>query len=321
MSPVPGTPYWLRLERLEPGRLHSYRYLVDGDWSAPADIAGYTELSYELPDVPRGTLSEGRTVSSRIYSGAVTRYWLYANHGIDEARGAPVMVWHDGQRRVGDLFAYRMQIVTDNLVFRGSIPPMVHVLVSASVDRDGASLRGLQYGTVSSRYGRLLVEELLPDASRAVKLRSDGYSRGSAGTSAGGSCAFKLAWFEPNEFSRAQSAVGALVGYAPLVRGGPHRNIRVWLCGGRNDHERETSSNPLNNLDLANALKLNGYDFHLSFGEGHHHPAQAALDLPRSLAWLWRDYDPDRTQQVFEQEPSERTQPPFRVSVANRAAT
>jgi enterochelin esterase family protein len=92
------------------------------------------------------------------------------------------------------------------------------------------------------------------------------------------------------------------------------------MSGGTNDHELARGSWPLSNIELANALKLNGYDFHFRFGAGHHGVAQAALDLPESLAWLWRDYDPDRTEQTFEQEPSEREKPPFRVRIANRDA-
>src|SRR5439155_20469090 len=121
-------------ETLEQGRLHSFRYLLDGECSGTHDVAGYNPLSYELPDVRGGTISERRSVASEIYPGATTPYSLYVNHGIDEVRGAPVMVWHDGRRRLEppDAISYRMQIVTDNLVQLGLIPPMVHVLVSPS---------------------------------------------------------------------------------------------------------------------------------------------------------------------------------------------
>jgi len=90
--------------------------------------------------------------------------------------------------------------------------------------------------------------------------------------------------------------------------GGPGHD--VWMAG----------SWPLNNIMLANALKGAGYDFHFRYGDGYHGGGQGALDLPESLAWLWRDYDPDRSEQSFEQEPSERDQPTFRVSIANRDA-
>jgi enterochelin esterase family protein len=100
------------------------------------------------------------------------------------------------------------------------------------------------------------------------------------------------------------------------------------MSGGANDLEVGpdgrpdlfiAGSWPLNNIQLANALKLSGYDFHFRFGDGYHSIGQAALDLPEALAWLWRDYDPDRTEEVFQQETSEREKPVFRVKVANRA--
>ena len=349
MTPVPGTPYWFTLETLEHGRLHGVRYAV-GAWSREGDVIGYNPHSYELPDVRRGTISEERTVSSRIYPGATTSYWMYVNHGIDEVRGAPVMVWHDGRRRLEpmDLVSLRMQIVTDNLVQLGLIPPMVHLLVPPSsggedlptgFDSEVSSsaprtMRTLQYCTVSDRYGRHLLEEVLPDAEKTVKLRSDGYSRATFGQSDGGHCAFKLVWLQPDEFSRAHSAVGSFGAktwdpeqgadggfiFTHLVRREQRRNIRVWLSAGMNDNELARAGWVLPNIELANALKLNGYDFHLRFGEGLHGPAQSALDLPESLPWLWRDYDPDRTEQIFEQEASEREQPPFRVRIVNRDA-
>ena len=49
-------------------------------------------------------------------------------------------------------------------------------------------------------------EEVLPHAGTLVKLRSDGYSRGSAGISGGATCAFTLGWFH-----RFQRLTGDLV--------------------------------------------------------------------------------------------------------------
>src|SRR5258708_35763725 len=112
-----------------------------------------------------------------------------------------------------------------------------------------------------------------------------------------------------------------------LVRREPRRNIRVWMSGGANDLEISPNGRhdlfiagswPLNNLQLANALKLSGYDFHFRFGDGYHSAAQAALDLPESLTWLWRDYDPDRNRERFDQDDAEREKPVFRVRIANR---
>jgi hypothetical protein len=71
---------------------------------------------------------------------------------------------------------------------------------------------------------------------------------------------------------------------------------------------------------LANSLKLRGYDFYFRFGEGMHANAQAALDLPDSLIWLWREYDPAKTEQTYEMEPNEREKPLYGVRIANRDA-
>ena len=48
--------------------------------------------------------------------------------------------------------------------------------------------------------------------------------------------------------------------------------------------------------------------------------AQAALDLPESLAWLWRDYDPAKTEQTYEQDPDEKDKPLYRIRIADRDA-
>jgi hypothetical protein len=44
------------------------------------------------------------------------------------------------------------------------------------------------------------------------------------------------------------------------------------------------------------------------------------MDLPESLSWLWRGYDPDKTAEVYQQEEIERAKPIFRVQIANRDA-
>jgi enterochelin esterase family protein len=86
------------------------------------------------------------------------------------------------------------------------------------------------------------------------------------------------------------------------------------------DLENQFGSWPAQAVQFANSLKLKGYDFHFRFGETAHNSAQAALDLPESLTWLWRDYDPARTEQVYEQDPAERDKPPFRFKIVNRDA-
>jgi enterochelin esterase-like enzyme len=347
MTAVAGTPYWVALDTIQAGRTHSYRYRNDEGEIAAGDVAGYNAGSYDRPDGRRGTMSSRLTIQSDVYPGAMTQLRVYANPGVDADRAAPVMVWHDGHGCVGaaDLVGHRLQIVSDNLVERRLIPPMVHVLVSPSTPSEAvpwsrpgqtqaSAMRSLQYDTVSDRYGRHIVDEILPRVQEIYKLRDDAYSRGAAGLSSGGISAFKLAWFHPEHFSRVHSTIGSFTAlqwhpeqdleggyvFSHLVLTQERKNIRVWMSDGTNDIESGFGSWPLNNIQLANALKRRGYDFHFRFGGAAHNTAQGGLDLPESLAWLWRDYDPDRTVQSYEQEPEEAAQPPFRVTVANRDA-
>jgi len=92
------------------------------------------------------------------------------------------------------------------------------------------------------------------------------------------------------------------------------------LSDGSDDLENTHGSWPLQNIQMANSLKLREYDFHFRFGATAHNSAQAALDLPESLTWLWRGYHPAQTSQEFQMDPAEREKPLFRVAIANRDA-
>jgi enterochelin esterase-like enzyme len=169
---------------------------------------------------------------------------------------------------------------------------------------------------------------------KTYRLRKDAYSRAVAGASSGAICAMNVAWYFSGQFSRVLSHIGSFTGIQWLpekgqdggyivshrMRRDTRKNLRVWLSDGSDDIENQAGSWPLNNIQLANALKMKGYDFHFRFGESAHAIAQGALDLPESLVWLWRDYDPAKSGQVYEMEEAERAKPLFRVKIANREA-
>lgn len=338
MKQVPGTNTWYLWKMLRLGTTHRNQYMVDGrNLGAAYEVAGYNPDSQPLPGVLRGTLSEKKTLTSTLYPGMSTHYWVYTNPGIDTIRGAPLMVWQDGETIVGnqDLMRLRLQIVSDNLVAKKLIPPMVHVLIQpGSGGTEGRNMRSILYDTVSDRYGKYLLEEILADVQRTYKLRPDAYSRAVAGASSGAICAFNVAWYYSDKFSRVLSHIGSYTalqwrpeqnldgGYiVPVkVRRDPKKNLRVWMSAGSEDQEHVSGSWPLNNIQLANSLKMKGYDFHFRFGTNMHSIAQGALDLPESLAWLWREYNSDKTEQTYEMEESEKAKPVFRVGITNREA-
>jgi enterochelin esterase family protein len=235
---------------------------------------------------------------------------------------------------IGDFSRIRLFTVTENLVRQKLLPPMVHVMIAPGQSPDGRATRSMEYDTVSDRYARFLMEEVLPEVEKMYKLRPDGYSRAIAGESSGGICAFNVAWLMPGKFSRVHSAVGSFTSiqwrpqekleggnvYPFKVRKEPKRNIRVWMSDGADDLENDHGSWPMQNIQMANSLKLKEYDFHFRFGAAAHGGAQASLDLPESLAWLWRDYDPKLTSQEFQMDPAEKEKPFFRVTISNRDA-
>jgi len=335
MSGIQGSTFWMLLTKMRTGVTHSYQYYSAGKTlGARGDAIGYNPDSYAKPGVPRGKVSEKQTIVSRIYDGMKADYWVYASPGVDANVPAPLMVWQDGQGLIGTYSGLRLFTVTENLIDQKLLPPMVHVMIAPGTSTDGKAMRSIEYDTVSDRYSRFLMEEVLPEVEKTYKLRPDGYSRAIAGESSGGICAFNVAWLIPDKFSRVHSAVGSFTSiqwrpqekleggnvYPFKVRKEPKRNIRVWMSDGHDDLENEHGSWPMQNIEMANSLKLREYDFHFRFGLAAHGGAQAGLDLPESLTWLWRDYDPKKTTQEFQMDPAEKEKPFFRVTISNRDA-
>jgi enterochelin esterase family protein len=122
-------------------------------------------------------------------------------------------------------------------------------------------------------------------------------------------------------FTSIQWQPGTLEGgnvYPFKIRKEPKRNIRVWLQDGSLDLENSHGSWPLQNIQMANSLKMMGYDYHFSWGNGTHSAAHGNAELPVALEWLWREYDSSRTEQVFAQEAAEKDKPLYRVVKLNR---
>ncbi|MGH7248416.1 MAG: alpha/beta hydrolase-fold protein, partial [Pseudomonadota bacterium] len=103
-----------------------------------------------------------------------------------------------------------------------------------------------------------------------------------------------------------------------LIRKSPKLNIRVWLQDGSEDLENRFGSWPLQALQMANSLKMMGYDFKLTFGVGTHNGAQGNSQMPMALSWLWRGYDPSKTEEIYQQDPAEKDKPYYRVRRLNR---
>jgi enterochelin esterase-like enzyme len=357
MQAVPGSDLWYAAAHIEPvGKLHSFHYMVNGaSFGGRLDLPAFGPLSYLQPGVPSGTLSPKIIHTSKIYDGMKSEYWIYVPTQYDPKTPAALMVFQDGEgytHRDGNNPALN---VIDNLIAQKKIPVMICVFINPGDISDSPgtptydfvkmysdqwhrtlkdSMRSTLYDTVSDRYARFLRDEVLADVEAKYNIRKDAYSHAITGLSSGGICSFNAAWQMPDLFSRVITWIGSFTSiqwkerpdiadggqdYPEKILREPHRNIRVWVQDGANDQENDRyGSWPLANIRMANALKLKGYDFHFSFGKGTHNSGHGAAEFPEEMTWLWRDYDPAKTTQTYEIDPSEKSKPPFRVSVVNR---
>jgi enterochelin esterase-like enzyme len=359
MIQIPGSDIWYAVEKIEPvGRLHAFHYRIASERiGGRLDLPAYGPLSYLQPGVPTGTLTGPITHASKIYDGMKSKYWIYAPAEYDSKTAAALMVFQDGEWYIDRDGNIPILDAIDNLIAQKKIPVMICVFIQPGDISDAPgtptynfvkahsekwgrtmadAMRSTEYDTVSDRYARFFRDEVLKDVEAKYNIRKDAYSRAITGLSSGGICAFNAAWQMPDQFSRVISWIGSFEGIQwkedPKVADGgqdypdkilrePHRNIRVWIQDGANDLETEKyGSWPMANIRMANALKMKGYDFHFSFGKGTHNPGQGAAEFPEEMMWLWRDYDPAKTEQTYEMDGTEKAKPVFRVAIVNREA-
>jgi enterochelin esterase family protein len=183
------------------------------------------------------------------------------------------------------------------------MPVTVGVFIEPGGTKAPRDNRSFEYDTLSDQYSRFLLEEILPEVEKTVKLRHDAASRAIAGQSSGGICAFTVAWERPNEFSKVISWTGSFTNiaagdnlrsgghnYEALVRRVPKKPIRVILQDGSNDLDAAPGSWWLANQTLARSLEYAGYDYRYDWGSGFHNYLHGRAIFPDSLRWLWRDY-------------------------------
>jgi len=336
-----ATAPWTYSAKLATGTSHSFYYMVGGKRvGGLTDMPAFGPDSYSQPGVPQGKLSEKMVHMSKLYEGMKSEYWVYVPAQYNPSTPAALMIWQDGHyhiERDGPLQVpptgqppSRLQNVIDNLTSRKEIPVAIYLLIDPGTV-GATAMRSIQYDTVSDLYPRFLRDEILPEIYARYNIRKDSYSHAIAGNSSGGICAFNAAWYMPELFSRVLMRIPSFTSiqwkpgerdggniYPFRVRKEPKRKIRVWMQDGSEDMEQATGSWPLQSIQMANSLKIRGYDFHFTFGTGTHNHSQSNSEMPAALTWLWRDYDASRTEQSYEPDAAEKAKPVFRVKIYNR---
>ena len=255
--------------------------------------------------VPQGKITHG-SWKSTIFEGTIREYWVYVPAQYDGKTPAAVMVFQDGHSYVGEKGAFRVPIVFDNLIAKGEMPVTVGIFLNPGHKSDTLPKpgweqkdnRSVEYDTLSDKYARFVIEEILPEVGKTVTLTEDPEGRAICGISSGGICAFTVAWERPDAFRKVLSHVGSFTNirgghaYPTLIRKTPKKPLRVFLQDGEKDVDNQFGSWWLANLQMEAALKFARYDYKFVGGVGGHNDKHGASILPDSLRWLWRGYAP-----------------------------
>jgi enterochelin esterase-like enzyme len=253
--------------------------------------------------VPRGTVTKHEW-RSEIFPGTVRDYWIYvpAQYAdLPDDKDACLMVFQDGAGYAREDTEVNTPVVFDNLVHQGRMPVTIGVYVHpghfppTAPDREPVDNRHFEYCTLSDHYTRFLLEEILPEVGKHYRLTEDPERRAICGASAGGICAWTVAWERPDSFRKVYSQIGGfnfiqdgqLSPY--LIRKTPPKPIRVFLQTACNDADFDDGNLSLANLQMAAALEFMGYDYRFAYGDGGHSCLHGGVIMPEVLTWLWRD--------------------------------
>ena len=277
------------------------------------------------PDVPKGTLHHFvmKSQDSELYPGVAkdkpgqtvpyqrtVNVYIPANYTANSP--APLLIVQDGN---SPQYRDTLPTILDNLIHEHRVPALIAVMVESGGGDGFGSERGLEYDTVSDKYTTFIESEVLPAVAKQynVAFTTDPTARATMGGSSGAACAFTMAWFHPELYSRVLSYSGTFVNqenpphpevsrgaweyHQTLIPNAPTKNIRIWLHVSENDFGANREEATLHNWVTANqhmaaALRMKGYKYHYVYAQGANHVDNGVVrqTLPSALEWLWQDY-------------------------------
>jgi iron(III)-enterobactin esterase len=222
---------------------------------------------------------------------------------------APFIVGADGPDRL--LFT-----ALDALIAEHKLPVMIAISIANGGGDAQGSERGLEYDTMSGRYGEWVEKEVLPqvEAEAHVKLTKDPDGRAAMGASSGGACALIMAWYHPELYHRVLSYSGTFVNqqwpadpkvphgawefHEHLIPQTPRKPIRIWMeVGDRDLLNPNVMRDGMHDWVLANenmakvlAEKEYHYQFVFARNAGHVDRAVREQTLPEALEYVWAGY-------------------------------
>jgi enterochelin esterase family protein len=272
--------------------------VVMGGNQSLAHVPGGPELSWEVRDVPRGTLHH------HVYRSAVaegdSEFYVYTPPGYDPAGEQEYPVLYLLHGLTDDASAWtrggRAHVILDNLIADKKARPMLVVMplgypfpeiprnIFPRLFADPATQR-----KSLDDFSKMLLDELVPQVEKAYRAAKGRDTRAVAGLSMGGAQATYIGLNHPDRFGWVGSFSGAYnwyggdwPGYFPSVGGDASLKFRlVWLGCGTED----SLIDPNRKLDAW--LKEKGVEF-------------TAKETPGGHTWMvWRRYLTDFAPLLF----------------------
>src|SRR5262249_14678085 len=128
---------------------------------------------------------------------------------------SPFMIFLDGSGALSN--NVRVPVVFDNLIARRDLPPLIGIFVDPGIlptvsdQARNRFERVFEYDSLSDRYSRFLLEELIPEVAKTYNLSGDPNAHAIEGVSTGAVGAFMAAWNRPDQFRRVLSFIGTFV--------------------------------------------------------------------------------------------------------------
>jgi enterochelin esterase family protein len=267
--------------------------------------------------VPRGRVTKFtmRSEDTTMYPGVRGPYtrdvWVYVPAGYQAGAELPLMVNHDGSESSN--MQATLIAVLDAYIAEQRLPMMAAVFIANGGGDGPRSERGLEYDTVSGKYGEFIENEVLPQAEKSagVKFTKNPAGRGVVGASSGAAAALSMAWFHPELYQRVISYSGTFVNQAPsesaphgaweyhenFIPSAERMPLRIWLQVGSRDNGAGSSEAGMHNWVLANnrmaeALQAKGYEYQYLWCEGAGHVEKGVVrqTLGEAMEWVWQTY-------------------------------
>ncbi len=282
-----------------------------------------TKDHFPQKNVPKGEIKGPYNFYSKIYKGTVRQYWLFIPAQYNAKKPTSIIVFQDGYRASHPKGSIRAPQVLENLIAKKEIPVSIGIFISpGNVSKEypkdigwsNPNHRAEEYDALDKKYGKFIVDELLPEIAKDYNLTNDANQRAICGTSSGAIAAFTVAWHYPDVFKKVFSGIGSYVSigfkpneepiklggqdYPALIRREKAKPLRIYLQDGTNDIDNEWGNWFLANQQMVKAFEYANkntkeeqekYKIKAVWTDGAHNDKHPGALLPEGLKWLFSE--------------------------------